>query len=232
MEPKRKTIGCLLALSLFFTVFPARSENKPAPRFSISFGAGMSLPLGYLTKNYGVGGNAGIEINFRFHKNIALFAMFHDTYYSWHPQIVDPYVYSYEYGEFACLGYFGGLKGSFPVSRRVTFYVSAGAGTCEQESGDYCTKERRPGLGGGYIESETWTYNVLREDYFFGLTGGFGLEYELSRRFALFAEIRVITVFNTERKPPPEWADLDPNVYKNPPNVVFLPIVIGISFKI
>jgi hypothetical protein len=59
-----------------------------------------------------------------------------------------------------------------------------------------------------------------------------GLEYELSRRFALFTDIRIIPIFNTEQKPPSEWDWLSPEVYQNPPDVVFFPLRIGLSFRI
>lgn len=233
MKPTRKIIGFCLAVSLFFsTALTSRAEIKPPPRFSISFGAGISLPFGYLNEKYSVGGNAGIEINLRFHKNLSLFALFHHSYFRWNAKDLDADVSSHEGGEFGCYGYFGGLKAIFPVSNRLMLSGAAGAGIGVQESGRFSFKGRRPGPGGGWIQYETITYNILRPGTFFGVIAGAGLEYELSRWFALFAGARLVVIFNTERTPPPEWAWLDPKVYRDPPNVVFLPLMAGITFKI
>jgi hypothetical protein len=82
------------------------------------------------------------------------------------------------------------------------------------------------------METTTTMFNVLKEGYFFGLAAGLGLEYELSRWFALYTDIRFVHVFNTERKPPPEWDWLPAEVYQNPPKVVFFALRTGVSFRI
>jgi hypothetical protein len=135
-------------------------------------------------------------------------------------------------GEYACIGFFGGIKGFLPVGKRLTLFGLLGAGSCEQESGDFVIKTRTPGPAGGYVEVDTATFNALQEGYFFGLIGGLGLEYELSRRFSVYAQIRVVKVFNTERTPPPQWAFLSPEIYQNPPDAEFMPLLVGICFKI
>ena len=152
--------------------------------------------------------------------------------FGWKPRNQDGVVSSYLGGEYACLGFLSGVKGLLPIGKRLTLYASVGAGTCEQESGDFIGRVRQPGPGGGWMESETVTFNALQQGYFFGLIAGGGAEYDLSRRFSLFAETRVVTVFNTGRTPPPQWADLPPEIYQNPPNAVFVPLVIGIRVKI
>lgn len=216
----------------FFALSLSPAEIQPPAKFRIFYGAGLSFPSGYLNEKYKVGMSDGIEIDFRFHKNLSLFAGLVHTFTSYDIQTLDKNVHNVIGTGFACYGWFGGLKGIFPVLNRLTLYALGGAGTCEQESGDLIFQERQPGPGGGYVDTTTTIYNVLRQDYFFGLTAGVGLEFELSRRFALFTEIRIVKVFNTERQPPPEWAWLPPEVYQNPPNVVFFPLRIGLSFRI
>jgi hypothetical protein len=229
MNAKKISIAMIV---FFFASSFSPAEIQPPAKFRIFLGAGLSFPSGYLNEKYKVGVGEGIEIDFRFHKNLSLFAGLVHTYTSYDIQTLDKNVYNVLGTEFACYGWFGGLKGIFPVLERLTLYALGGAGTCEQESGDVIFSQRRPGPGGGWVEETTQIYNVLREGYFFGLTAGVGLEYELSRWFALFTEIRIVKVFNTERKPPPEWAWLPPEVYQNPPNVVFFPLRIGLSFRI
>ncbi len=220
-------------MSLIVSFAPVSgAETRPQPRFSIALSAGGSLPLGYLADKYPIGGNAGIEIGYRFSKRIGLFAMFHHSYFTWNAKDLDAEVLSHEGGEFGCYSYFGGLKASFPLSGRLMLSGLAGAGIGVQESGRFYFKTRQPGPGGGWVETETIAYNILRPGTFFAVIAGAGLEYDLSRRFALFVAPRLIVVFDTERTPPPEWAWLDPSVYRDPPKVVFLPLMIGISFKI
>ncbi len=233
LKPMKKIAEFCLALSLILSFVSASvAETKPQPRFSITLSAGGSLPLGYLADKYPIGGNVGIEISYRFLKRLSLFAMFHHSYFTWNAKDLDTEVISHEGGEFGCYNYFGGLKASLPVSSRLTMSGLAGVGIGVQESGRFYFKTRQPGPGGGWIETETITYNILPPGTFFAVVVGAGLEYDLSRRFALFVAPRLIVVFDTERTPPPEWAWLDPSVYRDPPGVVFLPLMIGISFKI
>lgn len=144
----KKIFAAIIVLFLTSSLSPA--EIQPPAKFRIFYGAGPSFPSGYLNEKYKVGVSQCIEIDFRFHKNLSLFAGLQHTFTSYDLQTLDKVVHDPIGTEFACYGWLGGLKGIFPVLDRLTLYALGGAGTCEQESGDLIYKESRPGPGGGY----------------------------------------------------------------------------------
>jgi hypothetical protein len=81
---------------------------------------GLSFPSGYLDEKYKVGASEGFEIDFRFHKNISLFAGLTHIFTRYDLQTLDKNVRDVIGTGFACYGWFGGLKGIFPVLPRLT----------------------------------------------------------------------------------------------------------------
>jgi len=219
-------------LLLFILIPAAQAEKPPYARFQISFGGGPNFLSGYMAEKYKHGWGLGIEIAYRFHRNLALIAGFHNSFNFYDTSSLGPNVFDIYGTNCDSYGLYGGLKGLFPVRDGLTLFVSGGAGTFELESSDLLYNQRHAGPGGGSVVETTLLFNVLRKGYYFGLTGSVGIEYELSRRFSLFAEIRMAHIFTTEKPLPPEWAGLSPDVYQNPPDAVFLPLRIGLSFRI
>jgi hypothetical protein len=210
----------------------ARAEQPPYSRFQISFGGGPNVLSGYMAEKYNDRWGLGIEIAYRFHKNLAFIAGFHNSFSSYDISGLGPDVFDIYGTNCSSYGFYGGLKGLFPIRDGLTFFVSGGAGTFELEPSDLLYNQRHAGAGGGSVLETTLLFNVLRHGDYFGLTGGVGIEYELSRRFSVFAEIRMVHIFTTEKPLPPEWAGLSPEVYRDPPDAVFLPLRIGLSFRI
>jgi hypothetical protein len=210
----------------------AQAEKPPYARFQISFGGGPNFLSGYMAEKYNHGWGLGIEISYRFHRNLALIAGFHNSFNFYDTSSLGPEVFDIYGTNGDSYGFYGGLKGLFPVGDGLTLFVSGGAGSFELESSDLLYNQRHAVPGVGSVVETTLLFNVLRMGYYFGLTGGVGIEHELSRRFSLFAEIRIARIFTTEKPLPPEWAGLSPDVYRNPPDPVFLPLRIGLSFRI
>jgi hypothetical protein len=229
-ELAKKILPSVLLWSILIPA--ARAERPPYARFQISFGGGPNPLSGYMAEKYEDRWGLGIEIAYRFHKNIAIIAGFHNSFSSYDISGLGPDVFDIYGTSCDSYGLYGGLKGLLPVGDRLTLYVSGGAGSFELESSDLLYNQRHDGSGGGSVLETTLLFNVLRKGYYFGLTGGVGIEYELSRRFSVFAEVRMVHIFTTEKPLPPEWAGLSPEVYRDPPDAIFIPLRIGLSFRI
>lgn len=225
--------GILAVILLSSILIPAARAEKPSyARFQISFGGGPNFLSGYMAEKYNHGWGLGIEITYRVHKNLAIMAGFHNSFNFYDTSNLGPNVFDIYGTNCESYGFYGGLKGFLPIRDGLTLYVSGGAGTFELESSDLLYNQNRTTPGGGSVVETILVFNVLRPSYYFGLTGGVGIEYELSRRFSLFAEIRMAHIFTTEKPLPPEWAGLSPDVYQNPPDAAFWPLRIGLSSRI
>ncbi len=227
----KRSLSSLLLLSFVF-ISAARAEKPPYARFQISFAGGPKILSGYMAEKYEDRWGLGIEIAYRFHKNLAVIAGFHNSFNSYDISSLGADVFDIYGTSCDSYGLYGGLKGLLPIGDRLTAYVSGGAGSFELEASDLLYNQRHTGPGGGSVQETTLLFNVIRKGYYFGLTGAVGIEYELSRRFSVFAEVRMVHIFTTEKPLPPEWAGLSPDIYRNPPDAVFLPLRIGLSFRI
>lgn len=133
----------------------------------------------------------------------------------------------HEGGNCSVFSVFSGAKFIQPTQSKLNLYGLAGLGLCFQSTSDFTVR----GAGPGYSYTTT-TYNQFRSGTKFGILAGGGIEYELSKKLALFLEPRFINIFGGKGKLPEDWDWLEPEDYENPPSVLFFSIRIGLNFRI